>query len=137
MSECPSVTATKVTQSRRIKMLPKYFGERLMVHTEHAIYDTLQELAPEYNGGFWHYFELSNGGFYMSPDLHISFDVTVNENGFSDTMSADAAGITACLFTYSQLANAKNSEQLSNLYHLLREFALDHPESAKILAAID
>jgi hypothetical protein len=52
-------------------------------------------------------------------------------------MSADAAGITVCLFAFSHLAFQIDDRDIVEHFHLLREFALQHPEASKILAAID
>ena len=54
-------------------------------------------------------------------------------------MSADALGITACLYAYSHLSFAQNSfgELCAQHYHWLREYALDHSEAGAIFAAID
>jgi hypothetical protein len=55
-------------------------------------------------------------------------------------MSADALGITACLYAYSHLSfNGRNGfdEICAEHYHLLREFAFDHDESRGIFSAID
>jgi hypothetical protein len=52
-------------------------------------------------------------------------------------MSADAAGITACLFALSHLSFQTKNEKIAEHYHLLRDFALEHAEASIILAAID
>jgi hypothetical protein len=53
-------------------------------------------------------------------------------------MSADAAGITPCLFALSHLSfQMIQHESTANHFHQLREFALEHAEASVILAAID
>ena len=62
------------------------------------------------------------------------------ENGFEGTLSADAIGITACLYAYSHLSFTDSpdfAEKCAQQYHLLREFMLEHPEAKAILKAID
>lgn len=49
-------------------------------------------------------------------------------------------GITACLYAYSQLsftAGPDFAELCADQFHLLREYALDHPEAEAILGVID
>ncbi len=61
-------------------------------------------------------------------------------NYFSGQMSADAAGITACLYLYSHLSfhtEGADQERFSRLYHSLRDWACEHDEKEAILAAID
>jgi hypothetical protein len=62
----------------------------------------------------------------------------VHSNGFEDVMSADAAGITVCLFAYSHLSFQFPAEaRFSRHFYQLRAYALEHPEASLILAAID
>jgi hypothetical protein len=58
--------------------------------------------------------------------------------GYDGEMSADAAGITVCLFACSLLSfEYRGTEVFARHFHGLREFALEHPESTQIFAAID
>jgi hypothetical protein len=59
-------------------------------------------------------------------------------NPAEGTLSADAAGITVCLFTFSHLSFQQPAEDVfSRHFYALREFALDHKEAGLIFAAID
>ena len=61
-------------------------------------------------------------------------------NGYEGKMSADALGITACLYAYSHLSfsgNAAFAEVCAEHYHSLRAFMLEHAEASAILSAID
>ncbi|HAX2506978.1 TPA: hypothetical protein JW683_004242 [Escherichia coli] len=49
-------------------------------------------MMPEYEGGFWHFIRLPDGGGYMMPDGD-RFHLVNGENWFDRTVSADAAGI--------------------------------------------
>ncbi len=130
------IEAREVANDERMKMLPKLFGREVLT-VEYAIYAFMRKLAREYTGGFWTSFELSNGGFYIAPECETAFHIYVETNGFEGTMSADAAGITACLFALSHLSFQVQNESIANHYHELRDFALEHPEASAILAAID
>jgi hypothetical protein len=118
-----------------METLPRHFG-KYMLTIEDAVYTFMRHLAQDYLGGYWHFYELSNGGFYMAPDC-APLDLRVNGNGFERQMSADAAGITACLFAFSHLSFRNQNGTFSSHYYQLRDFALEHPEGAAILAAID
>ncbi|AIY44228.1 Antirestriction protein klcA (plasmid) [Collimonas arenae] len=135
-----AVTASLVEEDRRLNFLPTYFGQHF-VHAEFLVYRWLDKLCDAYNGGYWHYYELSNGGFYMAPKLSDSLLIEVSGNGYSGLMSADAAGIVATLFALGQLANKNHgtvaADALIDRYHLLREFLDGHIEAGKIFAAID
>lgn len=138
--ELPPVTAALVADENRLDFLPAYFGPRLMMRGEALIYGWMRRLADAYNGGFWHYYKLSNGGFYMAPELgRLRLDVA--GNGYSGEMSADAAGIVANLFALGQMAGeiqgTDAADALIDRYYYLREFAADHPEASAIYRAID
>ena len=130
------IQARQIPDSERLQVLPRRFG-RHMLTVEYAVYAFMRKLSDQYTGGYWTYLELSNGGFYMAPTREAPFNVSIDSNGFQGQMSADAAGITACLFTFSHLSFQIQHESISSHFHQLRDFALDHGEASLILAAID
>jgi Antirestriction protein len=130
------IEAREILEIERLQILPRHFGRHL-VTVEHAVYSFMRQLSSEYTGGYWSYLELSNGGFYMAPTHEKPFNVSVDTNGFEGPMSADAAGITACLFALSHLSFQIQHESIASHFHHLRDFALDHAEASAILAAID
>ncbi|HGG8717797.1 TPA: antirestriction protein [Enterobacter asburiae] len=77
---------------------------------------------------------------YMAPGRRDEMLNIEAMNYFSGQMSADAAGITACLYLYSHLSfhtEGADQERFSRLYHSLRDWACEHDEKEAILAAID
>jgi hypothetical protein len=134
-SDPRSVSAQRVSDEARLNTLPQHFGKHL-ISVESAVYSCMRLLAQEYSGGYWHFYELSNGGFYMAPEVE-PLNLQVDGNGYEGQMSADAAGITACLFAFSHLSFRITDEVIARHYHLLRNYAIEHAEAEKILAAID
>lgn len=117
----------------------KLFGIRFPLMVEPYTFDSAGSLSEDYDGGYWNLYTLSNGGFYMAPTSRETFHV-VCANGFEGDLSADAFGITACLYSYSLLsfaADDKLAEECARQYHWLREYAAQHPESAAIWRATD
>jgi hypothetical protein len=129
------LAARQVPDDQRIETLPRHFG-RYMMRVENAVYTFMRDLAQQYRGGYWHFYELSNGGFYMAPQLG-PLDIQVDGNGYAGRMSADAAGITACLFAFSHLSFQIQNDVISRHYYELRDFALEHAEATAIFGAID
>jgi hypothetical protein len=130
------IDAHLVLEEARIGALPRHFGTRMMT-VEHTVYHFMREFVADYKGGFWDYYELGNGGFYMAPKSD-PVKINVDSNGFEGTLSADAAGITVCLFTFSHLSFQYPSEDVfGDHFYALRELALDHAEAGLIFAAID
>ena len=135
-SNTQAIVAREVAENERLQMLPRHFG-RDMLTVECAIFAFMRKLSVQYTGGYWTYYELTNRGFYMAPQSDSRFLVAVDTNDFTGEMSADAAGITACLFALSQLSFQVRNDQIAEHFHLLRDFALEHSEANVILAAID
>ena len=94
-------------------------------------------MAEDYTGGYWDFYTLSNGGFYMAPSGDDIFHVSC-DNQYEGELSADALGITSCLYAYSHLSFAGDfAREYARHYHLLRDFMMDHPEVRVILGATD
>lgn len=133
------ITRNKISNSLRIQHTANLFGIRFPLNIEPAIYSVAGNIATEYNGAYWEFYSLSNGGFYMAPSSDSLYQVSC-ENGFEGKLSADALGITACLYAFSHLSFSNNTvfaEICANQYHWLREFMLEHAEARGILGAID
>ncbi len=129
------VEAWPVPEHARIGTLPRHFGMHMLT-VEGRIYDLLGQFCPAYDGGMWRFYELSNGGFYMSPPED-SYELIVDGNGFRGRLSSDATGITVCLFAFSHLSFEYRTDIFTHHYHWLLEDAKDHPEAGLIFAAID
>lgn len=129
------IEAYRVSDHARVGTLPRHFGSRMMT-VEQKIYDLMGQFVAEYDGGYWEFFELSNGGFYMAPRMP-AVRLSIYSNRYTGQMSADAAGITVCLFVLSLLSFDCQDDVYTRHFHWLRDFALGHVEAAQIFAAID
>ena len=136
----PVVTRTLLKTADRIPTTAKIFGLSFPQHVEPYAYTVAREMAPAYNGGYWHFYTLSNGGFYMAPDMEGPFAASCAMNYFEGELSADALGIVACLMAYSHLSFSEQEPLdriCSSQFHYLRSFAGSHREAAHIFRAID
>ena len=131
-----TITKTKVPDDERMEFLPRKLG-KLFLKFEMSVYAHMDNLCPEYRGGFWEFYDLSNGGFYMAYDHEESLRVVFPFNYFDEEMSADAASIAANLFALNSLTWDTRSEQAIDAFYALRDFAAEHPEGAKIMRVID
>lgn len=132
------ITAMIVPESSRMDVADKHFGIRYPLVLEPMVYQFAEQLAESYTGGFWHFHNLSNGGFYMAPNLDETFAV-IADNGYEGSLTADALGITACLYAYSNLSFGEGAfgQRCADHYHRLLDYAMQHPEAKEIRAAID
>jgi hypothetical protein len=133
------ITKNQVPDHLRIQHTAALFGMNFPLKFEPVVYTITGNIVEEYDGGYWEFYELSNGGFYMAPHSDTPFNVSC-ENGFEGVLSADALGIAACLYAYSHLSFSGKSgfdETCARQYHWLRDYMLEHAEAAAILGAID
>ena len=117
----------------------KLFGIRFPLMVEPLTFESASSISTDYDGGFWEFYTLCNGGSYMAPISGASFRV-ICANGYKGELSADAFGVTACLYAFSLLsfdADHCLAEKCARQCHLLREYAAQHPEAAAIWRAID
>lgn len=115
------------------EMLAIFGRDCIMI--ECATYGWMGYIAPGYTGGQWQGYTLSNGGFFMCPVVEDAVAISVESNGYEGVLSSEAAGIVASLFALCTVA--QKSERVAEHFHLLREYALDHPEASEIFRAID
>ena len=133
------ITKKLVMSQKRTSHTATLFGLHFPMRLEPVVYGLTENLSEDYHGGYWDFWELSNGGFFMSPRSDKRFNVSC-ENGYDGEMSGDALGITVCLYAYSNLSFGTESQFTDTCiqqYHWLREYALDHDEAGDIFRAVD
>ena len=132
------VTRELVPEDQRLEVAERLFGMAFPLQLEPVVYGITDRMAQEYSGGYWDFFTLSNGGFYMAPATDESFEVSC-QNMYRGVLSADALGITACLYAYSNLSFSLSdiAREYARHYHLLREYSVEHAEVMGILGATD
>jgi len=133
------VTRHLVAEEQRLSVIEELFGVHFPLMLEPLIYAITERMAESYQGGYWQFYTLDNGGFYLAPEGDEVYQVNC-DNYFTGELSADALGITACLYAYSHCSFSRN-ESVGRLcaqhYHWLREYMCEHDEVAAILGAID
>ena len=74
----------------------------------------------------------------MAPSGDAVYNVKC-DNMFEGDLSADALGITACLYAYSHLSfsDGRFARVCACHYHRLREYMFEHPEARGVIAATD
>lgn len=134
--------ATRLTDEERLSALEKYFP-RLGLRAELTIFSFMDKMCEAYKGGFWEYFKLSNGGFFMAPRMpQDKLTIQWDGNDYEGEMSPEAAGICATMMAISHLSFAvptgsEIGETLAQRAADLWEFINEHPEGASIFAMLD
>ena len=65
----PKIEANLVPEDQRLSVLPHFFGFAQMLRAEALTFGYMAKLSIDYTGGYWHYYKLDNGGFYMAPAI--------------------------------------------------------------------
>ncbi|WP_270605815.1 antirestriction protein [Escherichia coli] len=108
-----------VEECDRLSFLPYLFGLDFL-YAEASVYALAKKMMPEYEGGFWHFIRLPDGGGYMMPDGD-RFSLVINRQLWLYHDSGDA-GLT-------HLYRMRDAQLWSHI-----EF---HPECNAIYAALD
>jgi hypothetical protein len=135
-----TITAKEVPTRQRLRFLPEFFTPRLMMNAEAMIYTQAAQLSPDYEGGLWTFYRLSNGGFYVAPDSAKRFTIEVGGNQYEGEADADAFGVIVTMFVLGALVWIDSEalrEKFSDHYHQLRAFAKEHADADTIFRAID
>jgi len=130
------ITAERVPEEKRLDFLPSLFGRHYM-RGEMLVYSYMEKLCNAYNGGYWEFYQLNNGGGFLVPSMTGPLQICWPDNCFEAEMSTEAAGITASLFALNRIANESGEDARIEQYYTLLDFALEHPEGSRIRAAID
>ena len=136
-----TLSRIELTGDERADQTHTLFGLYFPLHLEPTVYAITDRIAPAYTGGFWRFWRLANGSFYMTPDDADAARYWISSmNGWQGKLSADALGIVSCLTAYSHLSfggPAEFARECARHYHLLREYMFAHAEVAAILRAVD
>lgn len=138
MNTSTHITCQLVPDDQRVSMTETLFGINFPMQLEPFIYFMADMICEDYDGGYWNFYMLSNGSFYMALHSASTFHVSC-ENGYQGELSAEAFGIVCTLYAYSHLSFGKGqfAETCADHFHRLREFMLGHVEAGAILRAID
>ena len=134
-----AITRRTIEDDDRVTHTADLFGFHFPLHLEPLVYATADRLSSDYAGGYWEFYALSNGAFYMAPIGDKTFHVTC-ENSFEGELSADALGITVCLYACSHLSFSGMlgfADMCAQQQHRLRKYALEHNDAEEIMGAID
>ncbi|HBM3224470.1 antirestriction protein [Klebsiella pneumoniae] len=139
-AELTAITASVVPDELRIGFWPQHFGTiPQWIILEPQIFAWMDRLCTDYHGGIWNFSTLSNGGAFMAPESEDDekWALFNSMNGNGAELTGEAAGIVACLMTYSHHACRTECDAMTEHYYRLRDFALNHPECSAIMHLID
>ncbi len=136
------ITASMVPQKERLNFYPSITRQFLFL--EGMVYRFSEQFLTEYDGGYWEFVTLDNGGKFAYPVM--SAPVTLNNpnNYASGEFSSEAAGMCIWLIVLSVCAivafekdDYAEMENFSCHQTCLMEYARAHPEWDNIARVID
>ena len=138
LNKVQPITVTHITdEDQRLLMFPLHFGTRNGLMFEQFVYTLADNFCPSYNGGYWEFFRLSNGGFFMHPHGNERMELR-STNGTEGIVARDTVGIVLCLFAYSIMTErGAEPQRFQDHFDWLREYAFTHADYSFILSAID
>ena len=128
---------TEILGEDRMNFTPLLFGPEMFLQGERCVFEWMRRLCADYNGGYWKYFAVSNGAYYMAPARDGKMRLTWPLNWSDETVSPDAAGIVATLFALNNAMGAGADDCLVKNYYALSEYAMAHPEAPAIFRLIN
>jgi hypothetical protein len=63
-----SVCRYLIPEVQRLAHVKRVFGLHFPLQLEPIVYGITDRITADYQGGYWHFYTLDNGGFYMAPD---------------------------------------------------------------------
>ncbi|MFN4449755.1 antirestriction protein [Klebsiella michiganensis] len=137
-----TLIVTLLPDEQRIGFWPQHFGSiPQWMPLEPHIFAWMDLFCADYCGGIWQFYTLSNGGAFIAPepdgDDVEKWTLFNPMNGNDVEMSAEAAGIAACLMAYSHHAMRTECDAMTEHYYRLRDYALNHAECSAIMHIID
>lgn len=133
------ITKKCVTAQHRTNFWFKHFHTvPLWIKLESQVFHVMDSFCDEYQGAYWEFCVLSNQGAFIYPDMSEKMLTLFNpHNGNEATMSAEAAGIAVCLIVFSLWSFKTESQVMVDRFYQLRDYAIQHTESAEIFHLID
>jgi hypothetical protein len=129
------ITATLVPDLERQNFLDLMFTQDRAQEGAEQVRTIMGMLSKQYSSAPWRYYYVSNGGYFMCPDMLGRMIVTIAEKGLIVSLTPQGAGIVSSLITYRAFAATSSSPYFIDQWHLLKDFALDHPECPFLLRA--
>lgn len=131
------ITATLFPDHERLSFTPQLFGPSLMMQGESLVFRVHNHMTGRSHNGYWNFYKLSNGAFYMAPEKDELLHITWPSNGFDDVLTSDASGVVATMFALNYLLHEFGNKHLETMFWKLEDFARSHSERQKIFRAID
>lgn len=84
--------------------------------------------------GSWHAFQLSNGGFFMTPPAPLRIEIPAA--GVARNLCPEAAGVVCSLYAFEQLAEQGGGVRFVVLRDLLMAYARQSPDRTAIMECL-
>ncbi|HAV1239740.1 TPA: antirestriction protein [Salmonella enterica] len=130
------ITATPLQEEEYHDFWSRYFGHiRQWEFLEPQIFSLFDRWCPDYCGGRWHFYTLSNGGIFLVPPAcdsytpaHEHYELFSGEHNLRIRLSTEACGIAVCLSVWRHHAHRTGCDAMMQHFYRLLDYALQYPE---------
>ncbi|MES2664160.1 MAG: antirestriction protein [Pseudomonadota bacterium] len=131
-----TITKNLIIGPNRTRFLFKKLGKYFLAY-EILVYQYMKLFCKDYQGGYWEFYTLSNGGFFMQYAKETSLNILSAGNYFESIMSTEAASLGVNLFALNRLTWEAEDQKIIDYYDQLKDYAMEHVESQLIARWID
>ncbi len=130
------ITKTLIRGNERLNFLPKMLGNKFSIF-ESTIYNLMDHYNPAYHGGYWDFYKLSNGGFYIELSTDKPIILSFPENHFEETLSPEGASVAINIMALNHLAWKFEAALFIDFQDKLKDFSGLLVDAPKIWRFLD
>lgn len=142
-----AIAKKEVTGSARGKFLVNHFGRHFM-RADNMMFNFSKRHLVGFEGAYWHFYELDNGGFLIVPDFKDQMKLVIPSNYTDMQVDAETYGTILTLYVInmcisleyppgSRGKNTKLQETLIDKMDFVKDYAATLEHSQKVFSAID
>ena len=129
------ITERVASEAERMDFLPARLGNATHLFESH-LFSWAEQTAENYNGGFWDFVELSNGGFYCRPADHKIYHCK-NIAGETADVENDVIGLFATCAALADISWHVADDRILQNYEAVRAFIALHRECRTLWRLMD
>ncbi|HFC7422706.1 TPA: antirestriction protein [Neisseria meningitidis] len=134
MSEL-TITERVASETERMDFLPSRLGNATHLF-ESRLFSWAEQTAKNYDGGYWDFVELSNGGFYCRPEDDKIYHCE-NIAGKTADVKNDVIGLFATCAALADISWHVKDDRILQYYEAVRAFIALHPEHRTLWRLMD
>lgn len=129
-------TPVLVPDNKRTDAIFQTYGN-MCVKFEQAVYNIMSMLAPDYTGGYWHYYTI-DGAFLMALKPGTTFKVSNPHNYYDGELDSFDLSIAVNLMAISAISASRGaSSEMLHTWEMLQKFYKTLPSRPELYKLLD